>query len=79
MSVAEVYTALPTVVHLHLSRTYADAAGDSFLSSAIVVALAASVAKDFPRSLANLEDKIRGIYANSSDTLPVAMGMLLQE
>lgn len=65
------------VEHLKKSRDY-DLAGKQYLIQGVVVgALSASLGTSFKAAILQGEEAIRVLFANSSDTLPMALGIAL--
>ncbi len=64
--------------HLRNSRAYAQRSGERLLESIIVTALSASIGAGFKAALFEGEAAIRILFANSSDTLPLAAGVAIE-
>lgn len=62
-------------IHLQNSRRYAQEANESLLETIVVGALSASISTGFKAALLEGESAIRVLFANSSDTLPMAVGI----
>jgi hypothetical protein len=63
--------------HLRKSREYAQAGGQSVIQALVVGALSISIASEFGPALRDGEAAIRVMFANSSDTLPTALGIAM--
>lgn len=61
------------LAHLHKSREYAQAAGEVAVEGVIVAVLATSIGLEFKGAIIEGGAAIRGIFANSSDTLPMSL------
>lgn len=61
--------------HLRKSRVYAQQAGERALETIVVAPLATHVTFHFRSALLQGEAAIRAVFANSSDTLPMSLGI----
>jgi hypothetical protein len=62
-------------LHLQKSRDYAQKSGEKLLEGIVVGALSLAIGSEFKAALHEGEAMIRVVFANSSDTLPMALGI----